>query len=168
MKLRLNFIFFLAIFIICLLLSSCFKIEKISEIPRIEFQKIIFVDSIGFNHILNGTLNFYFEDGDGNVGFGIDSLSENTVFIEKYKFTNGQAIAITFNEEIVNYKIPEFSTSGNRKAIKGNIIIKNLDEIFPLNEEDTIMYKFYIKDRDNNLSNIDSTGFIILKQYINQ
>lgn len=158
----------LTFLVIVMIFSFCTKIEKISEIPKIKFTEFTYKDSVGFNHILNGTLSFDFEDGDGNIGFGIDSVSKNTVFIKKYKITNGVPINIVLNENIVNYKIPVFSTSGNRKAIKGNICVKNLDEVFPINEGDTIMYKFFIKDRDNNNSNIDSTGYLILKNYIKE
>lgn len=167
MKKSLSTILFAFVFLdIVMLFSFCTKIEKLSEIPKIKFTEFAYIDSVGFNHILNGTLSFDFEDGDGNIGFGVDSVSENTVFITKYKITNGVATEIELDSSIVNYKIPVFSTSGNRKAIKGSILIKNLDEIFPINEDDTLMYKFYIKDRDNNISNIDSTGCLVLKKYI--
>jgi hypothetical protein len=152
-------------------LSSCFRIENIAKEPKIRFEEFILKDSVGFNHLLNGTLRFYFEDGDGNIGFGVDSIAENTVFIEKYEIVNNQAIKIEIDGSLINFKIKEFSTSGNRRALKGDIVIKNLDEL--INDEytitykyDTIMYKFFIQDRDHNVSNTDSTGYIALKNYL--
>ena len=144
---------------------SCFKIEKVPIEPRIKFEEFIYVDSVGFNHVLNGSLRFSFEDGDGNIGFGIDSIAENTVFIEKYKIKNNIPIRMEIDGSLLNFKIKQFSTSGNRRALRGDIVIKNLDEIFPINNDDTLMYKFYIQDRDKHVSNIDSTGFLPLRNF---
>lgn len=169
-KLTLNRYILFSIIFFMILFGSCFRIENIAKEPKIEFQKFDYQKLIimgNNNHpILNGTLKFYFEDGDGNVGFGIEQDAKHTVFIEKYKITNKIPIRIEFNDSLVNYKIPVFSTSGNRRAIKGDITINSLDEVF-YTENDTIMYKFYIWDRDYNKSNIDSTGYLILRDYIN-
>lgn len=167
MKLFLKILLALFIVINIVVQQSCFKLEKYPPEPKIEFVKFSFKDSIGFNHLLAGELIFSFVDGDGDIGFGIDTNNVKTVFIEKYKIINNRSIRVELDENMLSYQIPRFSTSGNRKPLKGEIIIRNLDEIPPINPNDTIMYKFYIVDRSLKYSNVDSTGYLILGNFIN-
>jgi hypothetical protein len=157
----------LLLLIIGISFPSCFKIETYPPEPKIEFIEFRYTDTtILGNPILAGLLRFSFVDGDGNIGFGLDTTLPKTVFVDKYKIENGEVKLIELNEDIINFRIPQFATSGDRKPLKGEIIIKSLDELLPINYNDTLMYKFYIVDRSLNKSNIDSTGYLILKNYI--
>lgn len=144
-------------------LQSCFKIEPYSPIPSIEFLDFSAVDTTDLlgNRVINGTLHFYFVDGDGDIGFDTISPRQNTIFIEKFKVVNGTESKIDLIVPL-NYFVPKFSNSSNRKTLKGEMIVNDLNENFPL-EYDTIIYKFYIVDRAGNTSNIETTGYIKLK-----
>ncbi len=123
------------------------------------------VNALG-NRKYSGSLTFTFVDGDGDIGFGQDSLAPKTVFVDKYEIIDNVAYPVELAVDYY-YNIPKFSTTGNRKALKGEIIVRSLDELYPLNTENTIMYKFYIVDRSWNYSNIDSTGYIALVDFVN-
>ncbi|MDR2835631.1 MAG: hypothetical protein LBV69_05455 [Bacteroidales bacterium] len=162
-----KYFLFVIFFLFVLFIESCERPKIVSTTPTITFTKFSLKDTVDFNHLLRGTLKFEFVDGDGNIGFGTDSTANKTVFLEKYKIINSIPNRIEFNEGyLLNYRIPVFSTTGNRKVLSGEIVLRYLDETFPINPNDTIMYKFYIYDRDMNKSNIDSTGYIILKNYL--
>ncbi len=152
------------IFLVCtILLQSCFKVEPYSPIPSIEFLSFNVVDTTDLlgNRVINGTLHFYFVDGDGDIGFDTTSPRQNTIFLEKFKVVNGTESKIDLIVPL-NYFVPKFSNSSNRKTLKGEMIINDLNENYPL-EYDTIIYKFYIVDRAGNSSNIETTGYIKLK-----
>ena len=166
MKIFIKIFLFISI-VSVITLQSCFEFENYPPEPEITFMEFTFIDSIGFNHILRGELKFSFVDGDGNIGFGLDTPVQNTIFIKKYQIINNKSVPIDLAIE-PNYAIQKFSTSGDRKPLKGEIVIKSLDEIPPINPNDTIMYKFYIVDRDYNYSNVDSTGYLILGDYLNK
>lgn len=169
MKLR-----FIAYIITILLLiyglQSCQNIKTYPPEPYIEFISIEYEyiqDALG-NATLNGTLKFYFVDGDGDIGFHPpaenDTVVNNTVFMDKYRMKNGSYelvdLVIPFQ-----YRVPYFSTSGNNKTLEGEIIITDIIETQNL-QSDTIKYDFYIKDRAGNKSNIESTGDLILRNFI--
>ena len=159
---------FCFVIILCCLIVACRKPEVLPPEPKIEFISFEYknaADILG-NRILNGTLKFSFVDGDGDVGFGIDSASSKTVFLKKYKIINNNRQLIEQDEDLSSYKVPVFSTSGNRKPLKGEIIIRSLDELPPFNINDTLMYDFYIIDRTGHVSNTETTGYIILKNYV--
>jgi len=145
------------------MLQSCFKVEPFSPVPSIEFMDFNLVDTTDLlgNRVLNGTLHFYFVDGDGDIGFDTTSPRQNTIFLEKFKIANGIESKIDLLVPL-SYFVPKFSNSSNNRTLKGEMIINDLNENFPL-EYDTIVYKFYIVDREGNTSNIESTGYISLK-----
>lgn len=156
----------IAVLIVTLLgLQSCFKIETYSDIPHIELLEFTFVDTIDNpelgNKVMKGTLHFYFVDGNGDIGFDTTSPRQNTIFMEKYKISGNQAILIDLVVPL-NYFVPKFSRSGSNSTIKGEMFVKDLNESYPF-ANDTIMYKFYVVDRAGNKSNVDSTGYLILK-----
>jgi len=123
--------------------------------------KIVDTSDLLGNRVLNGTLHFYFVDGDGDIGFDTTSPRQNTIFLDKYKVSNGIESKIDVLVPL-SYFVPEFSNSSNNRTLKGEMIINDLNENFPL-EYDTILYKFYIVDRSGNTSNVESTGFIKLQ-----
>ncbi|MDD4148463.1 MAG: hypothetical protein PHE33_00375 [Bacteroidales bacterium] len=142
---------------------SCFGVEQYSPIPKVEFVDFTFNDTINIleNRVLNGTLHFSFVDGDGDIGFDTISPQKNTIFLEKYQFMSGVLIPVELLLPL-NYYVPKFTPEGNDKTLKGEILINDLDENYPFSG-DTILYKFYIVDRAGNVSNVESTGNLILQ-----
>lgn len=146
-----------------IMLQACFKIEPYSPIPSIEFldfRNIDTTDLLG-NKVMNGTLHFYFVDGDGDIGFDTISPRQNTIFLEKFKVVDGVETKIDMLIPL-NYFVPKFDNSTTNKTLKGEMIIDDLNENYPL-DYDTIIYKFYIVDRAGNSSNIESTGYVKLR-----
>lgn len=156
-------ILILILFISLFALQSCFKVETYPPEPRVEFLDFKYVDTIDGleNHVLNGTLHFYFEDGDGDVGFDTTTPRKNTIFLEKYIVTDGVEILSDVSVPL-NFYVPEFENSGENSTLKGEMFVNDLNESYPLNS-DTIFYKFYIVDRAGNKSNVESTGYLVLK-----
>ncbi len=158
---------FKVIFIILFSFSilSCFRIEHYPPEPQIELIEFTFVDTVDDmdkgNRVLKGTLHFSFIDGDGDIGFDTTSPQQNTIFMEKYMYNDGVLNIVQLNPE-PNYYIPYFESEGPNKTLKGEMIVNDINEYGPF-LGDTIIYKFYIVDRAGNVSNIESTGNLILK-----
>ena len=60
------------------LLTGCPAPRVLPDVPRVEFRSFILElkpNALG-NNIMTGTLDFHFEDGDGDIGFNasVDSL----------------------------------------------------------------------------------------------
>lgn len=159
---------YLLIFSILILvgISSCFKPEVYPPEPHIEFTSFTYKDTLDGleNPGLIGTLEFFFVDGDGDVGFDTTSPQKNTIFMEKYAMHNGAEVLLDFDVPL-QYFVPIFKISEPDLALKGDMIVHDLNETFPF-FYDTIMYKFYIVDRAGNKSNVESTGWLILNDYL--
>ncbi len=149
--------------LISVISGSCFRTESYSPIPSIELIDFALSDTLDGlqNRVLNGTLHFSFVDGDGDIGFDTIQPQKNTIFIEKYKYVVGVLTPVELLLPL-NYYVPKFTPVGNDKTLKGEIIVKDLNENYPFNG-DTVLYKFYIVDRAGNVSNIESTGNIIIE-----
>ncbi|PLX08959.1 MAG: hypothetical protein C0596_03880 [Marinilabiliales bacterium] len=115
------------------------------------------------NPVLRGTLHFSFVDGDGDIGFDTTSPQQNTIFLEKYRYIDGLLTAVDLQVPL-NYYVPLFEPEGSSKTLKGEIYVNDLDETAPF-DGDTIVYKFYIVDREGNVSNVESTGDLILSNF---
>ncbi len=154
---------FVIVLVIFVLVISCFRIEQYPPEPQIELISFTFRDTLDGldNPVLRGTLHFSFVDGDGDIGFDTAAPQQNTIFLEKYKYVDG---LLTPAELLVplNYYVPKFEPEGNNKTLKGEIMVNDIDETSPFNG-DTILYKFYIVDRAGNVSNVETTGDLILK-----
>ena len=156
--------------ILIVFLYACRKPERFPDIPEIKF--------ISFEKINKdeGTLRFYFQDGNGDIGLNsrdifppFDSLSVYyyNFFCDCYEKRNGIFEKI---DSIVNLKgeielfnanarIPRL-TSLPEESIHGEIFITQ-SYWDTHSEYDTIKLKFYIVDRKLNHSNIEET--IIIK-----
>lgn len=154
------------LFLLLFSFSSCFKPQTFPKEPNIEFIDFIVKDTFDIlqNRVLNGTLHFYFVDGDGDIGYDTTSPRQNTIFLKKYKIENKQEVLINMQVPL-EYFVPKFKRNIQDEALQGEMFVKNLNETFPF-ENDTIMYKFYIKDRAGNKSNVASTGYIIVNNYL--
>lgn len=154
----------LILVLLCVIVNvACFRIVRYSPIPNIELISFEFKDTLDAlqNRVLNGKLHFSFVDGDGDIGFDTVQPQQNTIFLEKYKYVEGVLTPIELLFPL-NYYVPKFTPSGNDKTLKGEIIVNDLNENYPFNG-DTILYKFYIVDRAGNVSNVESTGNMIIK-----
>ena len=163
-------IFKLLVIIIVLIVSvSCQKIETLPPRPRIEFRSFEIFDTTDIlgNNAKGGRLKFYFEDGDGNVGLaepdGIRSDSSN-LFLTLYRKQNGEMVLAPPNDPLrpSSYRIPFMFRLGQNKILKGTISV-TLFYLF-YSPVDTIKYDFHIKDRAENISNIESTTEIIISE----
>lgn len=158
---------------------SCKKVQKFSEIPRIEyihFEKIYNPD-LGISD--RGVLSFSFEDGDGDIGlnnndtlppFNASSEYHYNLIITYFEMQNGELVEVPilwYNPQTEQYdtlslsaRIPNLSPLGTNKAINGEIhdtlFIYNYNSTF-----DTIKFEASIYDRALHESNTISTPLII-------
>jgi len=153
--------------IVVLSLGSCLKIEQLPDEPRIEFTNFSVFDTLDIlgNQIKGGRLNFYFEDGDGDLGLKEPSIIQTdstNLFFTLYRKIDGVMIPAPDNDPLKpsSYRIPFMSRQGQNKILKGSISVTFL-YMFYL-PSDTIRYDFYLKDRALHESNVASTSEIIL------
>jgi hypothetical protein len=163
-------------FIIILSLGSCRKIEQLPAIPSIEFTSFTIFDTTDIldNVIKGGRLNFYFEDGDGDLGLDEPYYFEDTdttnLFFTMYRKIDGVMVPASDDDLLKpsSYRIPYMERLGQNKILKGTISVTFMYLFYA--PGDTIRYDFYIKDRAGNESNIASTSEIALMSngiYIN-
>lgn len=146
-----------------LLAASCSKIQVLSDIPSIRFTDFKIYDTTDAldNIVKGGTLSFYFEDGDGDLGLQppADSQSDSiNLFLTLYRVKDGKSSVAPDTDPLTptGFRIP-FLTDQN-KILKGTIEV-DFTYLFYTNQ-DTIRYNFYVRDRAGHVSNIDSTGII--------
>ena len=159
------------VFLIALAYVSCRKIEQLPVIPRVEFTSFAVFDTIDplGNDCKGGRLKFYFEDGDGNLGLkspeetgDMDSLN---LFLTLFRKTGGIMVQVPDSGDLMkpsNYRVPYMERTGQNKILKGSIAVTFTYTFYEPADSDIFQYKFFIKDRDLNTSNIDSTGEIAL------
>lgn len=157
--------------IIVVLISSfaCQKIETLPARPRIEYRSFEIFDTTDIlgNEAKGGRLKFYFEDGDGNMGLaepeGILSDTSN-LFFTLFRKKNGEMVLAPPNDPLKpsSYRIPYMFRLGQNKILRGTISVTFFYLFY--SPTDTIRYDFHIKDRADNISNIESTGEIIVSE----
>lgn len=157
----------LAIIIVVISSVACRKIETLPATPRIEYRSFEIFDTTDIlgNEAKGGRLKFYFEDGDGDMGLaepeGIMSDTSN-LFFTLYRKHNGEMFLAPPNDPLKpsSYRIPYMFRLGQNKILRGTVSV-TLFYLF-YSTADTIRYDFHIKDRADNVSNIESTGEIIV------
>jgi len=162
--------FLLIIILITLVLGSCLKIQQLPEIPRIEFTSFEVFDTTDIlgNDCKGGRLNFYFEDGDGNLGLPSPESGQTdttNLFLTLFRKTGGIMVQVRDSTDLMkpsNYRIPYMERTGQNKILKGTISVTFLYLFYAPEDTDTIRYDFYIKDRADNVSNTESTCEIAL------
>lgn len=149
------------------LLGSCHKIVQISPVPSIKFNSFSIFDTTDIlgNQSKGGRLNFYFEDGDGDIGLNpptIGQTDSTNLFLVLYRKTNGIMVPAGPNDPLYPspYRIPYMERVGQNKILNGTITVTFIYLFY--SPTDTIRYDFYIKDRALNESNLDSTSEIII------
>ncbi len=159
---------YLAISIIgILVLDSCRKVEQLPAVPFIRFDRFVVFDTNTYlGKYKAGRLEFYFEDGDGDLGLDTpDGFMTDTtnLFLTLYLKKGGVMVVSTDKSNVFlpypSYRIPYMERLGVNKILKGTISLTFLYLFY--SPADTIKYDFYIKDRALNESNVASTGEIV-------
>jgi hypothetical protein len=149
--------------------NGCTKIEQVPPKPSVKFTSFAVFDTTDIlgNISKGGRLKFYFEDGDGNLGLpeptGTDEDTTN-LFLILYRKTNGEMVRAKPDDPLKpsSYRIPYMTRTGLNRVLKGTISVTFVYLFW--SPTDTIRYDFYIKDRTENLSNLESTSEIILNK----
>lgn len=153
---------------ILLFLISCGKIEKLPSEPSIKFTSFEVFDSTDIlgNDVKGGRLNFYFEDGDGDLGLAAPVLNSGTdstnLFFTLFRRSGGTLVQAADNDLLKpsDYRIPYMDRQGQNKILHGNICVTFLYLFY--SPKDTIKYDFFVKDRAEHESNVASTCEIVL------
>ncbi|MFO7371222.1 MAG: hypothetical protein R6X09_13240 [Bacteroidales bacterium] len=150
-----------AFIVLALIYTSCEPIEKVGEVPEIEFKSYtpVMVDTYGIQRP-GAILAFTFKDGDAD--FGIDRTLENpdtaNLYLHPYQKLDGRYDSVDFRTYGRWYPILRDEkmdrTSGNT-TVKGEIQLTIVYFLPP--PFDTIRYDFYITDRAGNKSNVETT-----------
>ena len=142
--------------------SGCEKIRQLPPEPVVEFRQFTMSDTVDIlgNPAKAGILEFYFEDGDGDIGLKqpVEGQTDTTnLFFTLYNKENGVFTEADDSDpnDPSDYRIPYMEREGQNKILQGIIEITFLYFFYEIT--DTIMYDFYIKDRAGNESNIAST-----------
>ena len=157
------------IVLIAIFAGSCRKIQQLPPEPRVDFLSFAVFDTTDIlgNSCKGGRLNFYFEDGDGDIGLRTPETGETdttNLFLTLYRKTNGVMVQVPDNDIMKpsNYRIPYMERTGQNKILKGTISITFLYLFYSPADTDTVRYDFYIEDRADNFSNTESTSEIAL------
>jgi len=160
MKKLLHSLFIMSL--VLFLLQGCEKIRQLPPEPVIEFRQFSLYDTVDLlgNPAKAGRLEFYFEDGDGDIGLKqpYEGQTDTTnLFFTLYEKEGG-----LFNEvddsdpnKPPAYRIPYLEREGQNKILQGTIEITFL--YFFYEPSDTIRYDFYITDRAGHESNTASS-----------
>jgi hypothetical protein len=155
--------------VLALASGACRKIVQLPPEPRIEYTSFMVFDTIDIlgNATKAGRLKFYFEDGDGDIGFSpsdaVDGDTTNLYFTLFRK--NGSLYTEAGSNDLLkpsSYRIPNLTRTGQNKILKGTISVTFLYLFYSPADNDTIKYEFYLRDRNENYSNTESTGEIAL------
>ncbi len=157
---------YLALIVLILVIgASCAKVQMLSDVPLIRFTDFSVYDTTDLlgNKVKGGTLTFYFEDGGGDIGLEppTDSLSDSlNLFLTLYRVKDGHSHHAPGTDPLTptGFRIPFMDRPGQNKILKGTIEVAFTYLFYT--DQDTIRYRFYIRDRAGNDSNIDSTGII--------
>jgi hypothetical protein len=141
-----------SILVLCLVVFSCNKETKYSNIPKISFLDLSrSIVKAGSDSIIN--VRFKFEDGDGNIGFNTPKL----IFIDS---RSGDTTPFT---------IPVIPTEQSpENGISGVIVIDYNAGFLLLRPDtahlkrDTLHWNIFMKDEAKNESNLIRTSDLIL------
>lgn len=145
------------------MIFSCGKIKQIPPEPWIEFRQVEVFDTIEpqlGNPARASRITFYFEDGDGDIGYSRDYAVDNdtlNLFFEAWLKKDG-IFTEPDNDDLVqstSFSIPDIEPEGQNKIVRGTIDIVLFYYLFNIN--DTARYEFYLKDRAGNISNVSET-----------
>ncbi|MFZ2285456.1 MAG: hypothetical protein WAV93_00565 [Bacteroidales bacterium] len=166
MKKSISIIFVAAV----ILAGSCMSIENLPTEPAVEFRNFTLFDTVDIlgNPAKAGTLKFYFEDGDGDLGLGAPAQPgidpSSNLFLKLYrKKGNGFELAGPLDPLYPSeYRIPFLDAEGQNKILRGTIEVTLIYFLYSVS--DTLYYDFWIKDRSGNESNTASTCVFVLSE----
>lgn len=151
----------------CFIAVACEKIEPADPVPSIGFKDFTVADSydtIGGEpiEVKACELLFTFIDGDGDIGLyddPYDSIDPKNVFIIPYEKFEGD---YKRNDELDTLAFwikhdDKMDRVGQNKTLKGEIKVKFSYYKELISDYDTLKFDFYIIDRAENQSNIEST-----------
>jgi len=148
---------------------SCRKIQSLPDTPHIEFTSFNVFDTTDIlgNDCKGGRLNFYFEDGDGDLGLNApdDGYPDSVnMFLTLYRKSGTTFSVVPENDPLdpSDYRIPYMNPTGQNKILKGTISVTFLYLFYQPENTDTIKYEFSIKDRAQNFSETVVTAEIQL------
>jgi len=155
--------------IMLVLSGSCTRIQQLPPEPFIEYRDFTVFDTIDIlgNYCKGGRLKFYFEDGDGNLGLASPEdtgLDTTNLFFTLYRKTDGEMVQVPDDDSMKpsSYRIPYMDREGQNKILKGTINITFIYLFYEPADSDTVMYEFWLKDRNDNFSNTELTTEIPL------
>ena len=159
-----NSLKYIILLLVVLAPFSCKKIIQLPPEPRIEFRGISMFDSTDIlgNTYLAGILEFYFEDGDGDIGSHSlfpGATGRDTSNLVFYQFNRDGGMYSTIPDDTLYYRIPYIDRVGQNKVLQGTIEITFL--YLGFDDQDTIKYDFFLNDRAGNLSNTVSSCDIV-------
>jgi len=150
-----------------IVIIACEKIEPADPIPEIGFKDFTVFDSydtIGDEpvEVKACELIFTFIDGDGDIGLiddPYDSIDPKNVFIIPFEKFDGSYYR---NDELDTLAFwikhdEKMERVGQNKTLKGEIIVKFSYFTNLISDYDTLKFDFYMIDRAENKSNVEST-----------
>ena len=151
--------------------SACVKVEPLPARPSIEYTSFEVFDTLDIlgNVSRAGRLLFRFEDGDGDLGLAppIGENSDTTnLHLTLFRKIDGVMEKITDKNDPLlpysSYRIPYMERLGQNQILRGTISVTMIYQSYEAG--DTIKYDFFIKDRADNISNLDETSEIIVSE----
>jgi hypothetical protein len=147
-----------------IVIMACEKIEPADPIPEIGFKDFTVTDgydSLG-NEVKACELIFTFIDGDGDIGLfedPNDTIQPKNVFIIPFEKSEGNYYR---NDELDTLTFwiehdEKMERVGQNKTLKGEIIVEFSIYKKLISDYDTLKFDFYIIDRAENKSNVEST-----------
>jgi len=158
--------------VIFLFSFSCRKIEQLPDEPLIEFTNFAVFDTTDLlgNDCKGGKLKFYFEDGDGDLGFDEPAQGQTdtaNLFLKLFRETDGIMEEITDTTDLMrpsNYRIPYLERIGQNKILRGTVAITFVYTFYDPSDSGIFRYDFFIKDRKGHHSDTISTCNIPLSE----
>jgi len=155
------------VILITFFVLSCHKIVILPIEPHIKFTSFAVFDTTDIlgNNIKGGRLKFYFEDGDGDVGISSNGQADTAdLFFTLYRKSNGIFSEVP-DDDLMKpsaYRIPYLTREGQNKILKGTISVTFYYLFYVPSENDTVKYRFFIKDRAQHYSDTVYTSEIPL------
>ena len=149
-----------AVVFLIILYASCESLENASNVPEITFKEfnsyIVVYDTNPYTLINAGELVFDFIDGDADLGEYSTDISN--IFLLPWEKVDGEYFKVdsVLYGQSFSFKTEErLEREGQYTTIKGEIRVQLLFPVLP--PFDTMKYDFYIVDRANHKSNVEST-----------
>lgn len=152
-----------------LIISSCVKQEKYSEIPEISLRPFVLIFDTG-QYAVKGVLSFDFQDGNGDIGlnpgdtfppFNRDGDYYYNLVIRYFEKQDSIYVEVVLDPPF-SARIPVLNPDYPGKAIKG--FVSDTLAMDPAPAFDTVRFEFFIYDRDLNKSNVLTTTDIPLRK----